>query len=196
MWQVTSRSNEIDTYYCNFKSPILMSQNSALNTPARHYCYHFACNHDLLFCKDDDAIFSDIFFSPVSTAIKPWIVCLYLLVPSMQHEGNDFAILLSENPKCSLWPTNYVLISKIYLGAVPSQKWRFLSPSPSLSCFYYRKVASSSISRLVAHLMIFRRLLKGKFDAYVVWPLAKKFQNSAQRCVLPVCFPVDLLLWQ
>ena len=75
----------------------------------------FACNHDLLFCKDDDAIFSEFFFSPVSTAIKPWIVCLYLLV-SMQHEGNDFAILLSENPKCSLWPTNYVLISQIYLG--------------------------------------------------------------------------------
>ena len=41
----------------------------------------------------------------------------------------------------------------------------------------YRKVASSSMSRLVAHLMIFRRLMKGKFDTYVVWPLAKKFQN-------------------
>jgi hypothetical protein len=24
---------------------------------------------------------------------------------------------------------------------------------------------------------IFRRLMKGKFDAYVLWPLAKKFQN-------------------
>ena len=41
----------------------------------------------------------------------------------------------------------------------------------------YRKVASNSMSRLVAHLMIFIRLMKGKFDAYVVWPLAKKFQN-------------------
>ena len=34
----------------------------------------------------------------------------------------------------------------------------------------YRKVASSRLSRLVAHPRIFRRLMKGKFDA-----LAKKF---------------------
>ena len=41
----------------------------------------------------------------------------------------------------------------------------------------YRKVANSSLSRLVARFQIFRRLMKGKFDAYVLWPLAKKFQN-------------------
>ena len=41
----------------------------------------------------------------------------------------------------------------------------------------YCKVASSSLSWLVAHFQIFRRLTKGKFDAYVLWPLAKKFQN-------------------
>ena len=41
----------------------------------------------------------------------------------------------------------------------------------------YRKVASSRLSRLVAHSRIFRLFTKGKFDAYVVWPLAKKFQN-------------------
>ena len=32
----------------------------------------------------------------------------------------------------------------------------------------YRKVASSSLSWLVAHFQIFRRLMKGKFDAYVL----------------------------
>ena len=32
----------------------------------------------------------------------------------------------------------------------------------------YRKVVSSSLSRLVAHFQIFRRLMKGKFDAYVL----------------------------
>ena len=32
----------------------------------------------------------------------------------------------------------------------------------------YRKVASSSMSRLVAHFQIFRGLMKGKFDAYVL----------------------------
>ena len=39
----------------------------------------------------------------------------------------------------------------------------------------YRKAASSSLSRLVELFLIFRRLMKGKFDAYVLWPLAKKF---------------------
>ena len=45
------------------------------------------------------------------------------------------------------------------------------------SHYTYRKVASSRLSRLVAHSRIFRRLMKGKFEAYVLWPLAKKFQN-------------------
>ena len=41
----------------------------------------------------------------------------------------------------------------------------------------YCKVASSRLSRLVAHFRIFRLFLKGKFDAYVLWPLAKRVQN-------------------
>ena len=49
--------------------------------------------------------------------------------------------------------------------------------------FINHKVASSSLSRLVAHFQIFRRLMKEKFDAYVLWPLAKKFQNwIVDRC--------------
>ena len=32
----------------------------------------------------------------------------------------------------------------------------------------YRKVASSRLSRLVAHLRIFKQFMKGKFDAYVL----------------------------
>ena len=44
--------------------------------------------------------------------------------------------------------------------------------------FNYRKFGSSSrLSRLVAHLRIFRLFMKGKFDAYVLWRLAKKVQN-------------------
>ena len=41
----------------------------------------------------------------------------------------------------------------------------------------YRKVASSRLSRLVANQSIFRMFMKGKFDAYVLWPLAQKVQN-------------------
>ena len=36
----------------------------------------------------------------------------------------------------------------------------------------YRKVASRSTSRLVARPRIFWLLMKGKFDPYVLWPLA------------------------
>ena len=41
----------------------------------------------------------------------------------------------------------------------------------------YCKGVSSRLSRLVAHLRIFRLFMKGKFNAYVLWPLAKRVQN-------------------
>ena len=41
----------------------------------------------------------------------------------------------------------------------------------------YRKVSSSRLSWSIALSKIFRRLVKGKFDACVLWPLAKKFWN-------------------
>ena len=48
----------------------------------------------------------------------------------------------------------------------------------STFCWYiYCKVASRRLSRLVAHLRIFRLLMKGKFDAYVLWPSVKRVQN-------------------
>ena len=37
-----------------------------------------------------------------------------------------------------------------------------------VSSFEYRKVASSRLSRLVAHLRLFRLFMKGKFDGYVL----------------------------
>ena len=42
---------------------------------------------------------------------------------------------------------------------------------------WYRKVASSRLSQFVAHFHIFRLLMKGNFDAYVLWPLDKMVQN-------------------
>ena len=41
----------------------------------------------------------------------------------------------------------------------------------------YRKVASSRLSWLVAHLRLFRLFMKRKFDAYLLWPLVKWDQN-------------------
>ena len=42
---------------------------------------------------------------------------------------------------------------------------------------WYRKVESRSTSWLVAHSRIFRLFMKGKFDAYLLWPLDKRVQN-------------------
>ena len=41
----------------------------------------------------------------------------------------------------------------------------------------YRIVASTSPSRIEAHADLFRSLMKGIFDPYVLWPFAKKLQN-------------------
>ena len=41
----------------------------------------------------------------------------------------------------------------------------------------YRKVTSSRLSWLAAHSRIFKLFMTGKFDAYVLWPLAKRVQN-------------------
>ena len=39
----------------------------------------------------------------------------------------------------------------------------------------YRKVGTSNTSHLEAHIGIYRLLMKGIFDAYVLWPFDKKF---------------------
>ena len=46
-----------------------------------------------------------------------------------------------------------------------------------LTYLTYRKVVNSSLSLLVARFQIFWRLMKRKFDSYLLLPLAKKFQN-------------------
>ena len=48
---------------------------------------------------------------------------------------------------------------------------------PTVGWSNYSKVGSSSLSWLVAHFWVFRLFMKGKFDAYVLWPLAKSVQN-------------------
>ena len=47
----------------------------------------------------------------------------------------------------------------------------------------YRKVASSSLSRLVAHFWIFRLFMKGKFDAYVLVTFDQKSSKLVSRSV-------------
>ena len=45
------------------------------------------------------------------------------------------------------------------------------------------KVGSSKLSWLVPHLRIFRLFMKGKLDAYVLWPLAQKSSKLNSRPV-------------
>ena len=56
-----------------------------------------------------------------------------------------------------------------------SIKWSFITACPSR--FSDVRHLWWPTSRLVAHPMIFRLLMKGKFDAYVFWPLAKRVQK-------------------
>ena len=47
----------------------------------------------------------------------------------------------------------------------------------------YRIVASTSSSRIEAHVGLFRLLMKGIFDPYVLWPFDKKLISCLVTCV-------------
>ena len=64
-----------------------------------------------------------------------------------------------------LWPFSHLKWSKI-----KTLFKTFLGVKTNVT---YRKVTSSSLSWLVVYLWVFRLFMKGKFDAYVLWPLAK-----------------------
>ena len=69
---------------------------------------------------------------------------------------------------CFLWKSSILIIFVYFI-----QK-KFLETK----CI--PKVVSTSISRLVAHPSIFRLLMKGKLDAYVLWPLAKRVELNSR----------------
>ena len=62
----------------------------------------------------------------------------------------------------------------MYLIAIPT--WRLQQKSRPVH-YRYHFVASSRLSRLLAHPRIFRLFMKRNFDAYVLWPLDKLVQN-------------------
>ena len=64
----------------------------------------------------------------------------------------------------------------------------------SFGQFAYCKVSSKSTSRLVAHPRNFRLFMKGKFDAYLLWPLAKRVQNWIVARSTAHNFTVDILI--
>ena len=66
---------------------------------------------------------------------------------------------------CNGGPNN---LSSVYANSKNLYKYlrKYLSKLVKGPSINYRKVASSRLSRLVAHFQIFRRLMKGKFDAY------------------------------
>ena len=73
------------------------------------------------------------------------------------------------------------LEQEVEVGAIPMEIWHGDLVPRDHSRFEfqvtYRKVKSSRLSRLVAHFHIFRLLMKGNFDAYVLWHLDKMVQN-------------------
>ena len=65
---------------------------------------------------------------------------------------------------------------QFYFPRFQGATWKLFSQGFQIRDYFltYRKVASSRLSRLVAHFWIFRLLMKGKFDAHVLWPLAQR----------------------
>ena len=109
----------------------------------------------------------------------------------MKNNTNQFwntQLALSNLEKLVLWPTFIIdylkfckLLSfrlKLTLLSLKSERLREkIRAKANIYEIDFCNVARSSLSQLVAHFQIFRRLMKGKFDAYVLWPLAKMFQN-------------------
>ena len=68
-----------------------------------------------------------------------------------------------------LWQKNCPSLGNVSINRVMSKEQTFLY-------FAYSKVASSRLSWLVAHPSTFRMFMKGKFDAYVLWPKVSKIE--------------------
>ena len=56
----------------------------------------------------------------------------------------------------------------------PQKKCIFSMIEKMINVYIYRIVASSNPSRIEAHAGLFRLLMKGIFDPYVLWPFDKK----------------------
>ena len=89
-------------------------------------------------------------------------------------KSNEWIYTLERQKICTLDLEPRVLYNRAQLVEINTEKSRKNEGALKLE---YCKVANSSLSRLVTRFQIFRSLKKGKFDAYVLWPLAQKFQN-------------------
>ena len=67
---------------------------------------------------------------------------------------------------------------------VGNEKWKKI---PTFNFFYfnYRKVVKTYPSHFEARAGLFRLLMKGIFDAYVLWQFAKKFSFELEMGVRP-----------
>ena len=82
-------------------------------------------------------------------------------------------------PFLTLWCHNYLTaVFYILVQCQPRLNFEIRPIVDEGVRFNYCKVASSRLSWLVAHFWIFRLIMKGEFDNYVLWPLAQRVQNS------------------
>ena len=85
---------------------------------------------------------------------------------STHRSGDRLSFLTESCYDHKNWPKCLLSKNKAYLVNMLT---RLLSWSKIVkNVLTYRKVASSSLSWLVAHFQIFRRFIKGKFDAYIM----------------------------
>ena len=90
---------------------------------------------------------------------------------------------LNDLKSCFVNVSQYkIILLRTCINFVSNSSFYLMSPINlilrlDLGPIAYRKVRNSNLSWLVACFQIFRRFMKGKLYAYVLWPLAKKFQN-------------------
>ena len=116
----------------------------------------------------------------------------FIRTRASSYQTNKRLMFRSSKPAWALWQSDLLYAQalssyKLMLSDFINKKTGYILYIRMLGyfitfielCLFYRlrKVASSRLTQLVAHQSIFRVFIKGKFDAYVLWPLAKSLQN-------------------
>ena len=105
----------------------------------------------------------------------PVVVAYYLLSVISKMWKNDLIhshskLKMNGSSQKKIFFYNYY--SCLFASAIIMNMHKYLERFVSL--FTYRIVASTSPSRIEAHAGLFRSLMKGIFDPYVLWPFDKK----------------------
>ena len=102
-----------------------------------------------------------------------------------QHLNCGLSTLVS-SPRLSEYNIHLDNLAFVSLLLIQSLLWnvRLHLSRTHLTEIEYREVAGSRLSQLIAYIKHFRLFMKGKFDSYVLWPLAKNFTACVEHLTI------------